>query len=176
MTRPRGRVLAASAAIAGLLFLAACAAEADEPNVVADDVIDGAAVADEGDAGDSDPSQLVPEECSDAYVLAAAPADIAEIALMPADWPAPPDGAILCMTSETMDGSSETASYASHTGIEGVFDHYSAALSGYEIFRADGAETGTGYATLDGVGAGVAFQIRETDGGFVLVFGSESGL
>lgn len=171
--RPRG-AFAAAATMVALLTLTACTGAPEEPAPITD----AAMGEDSGQSGigDSDPSQLVPEECADAYLFAAGPADIAEITLMPADWPASPAGAILCLTSETMDGSSETASYATEAPIEDVFAHYEGALTGYEVYRSDGAETGTGYATLDGVGADVAFQIRETDGGFVLVFGAERGL
>lgn len=114
----------------------------------------------------------VPEECAEAFPLAYEPADIAMIESLPADWPAPPGGATLCMTSETMDGSSETASYATESPIDDVFAHYEAQLSGYDVFRSDGAENGTGYATLDGTNGDIAFQVREADGGFILVFGS----
>lgn len=117
------------------------------------------------------PSADVPEECAEAFPLAFAPADIADIALQPADWPAPPDGATLCATAETLGGGTETASYAFDEPIEAALGHYESALTGYELHRADGAESGTGWATLDGTGSDVSFQVREADGGFVLVFG-----
>ncbi|WP_164861749.1 hypothetical protein, partial [Microbacterium sp. CPCC 204701] len=117
----------------------------------------------------------VPEECAQAFPLAYAPADIAMIESLPVDWPAPPAGAILCVTSETVGGSSETASYATETPIGDVLAHYEAQLPGYDLDRSDGAENGTGYATLDGTNGDIAFQVRETDGGFILAFGSGDG-
>ncbi|WP_460772734.1 hypothetical protein [Microbacterium sp. GXF7504] len=112
----------------------------------------------------------VPEACRDAFPLAMPGVDAADLELMPADWPAPPSGAVLCTTMDSVGGGSESAGYAIDLPVEDVFAHYEASLSGYELFRSDGAENGTGYATLDGVGADVGFQVRETDGGFTLVF------
>jgi len=172
--RPRVALAAAATTTFALLTLTACTGAPEEPDTTTEAVT--AEASGQSGTGESDPSQLVPEECAEAYPLAAAPADIAEITLMPTDWPAPPDDAILCLTSETLDGSTETASYATDAAIEEVLSYYETSLSSYEIYRADGAETGTGYAALDGVGGDVAFQVRETDGGFILVFGTESGL
>ncbi|GGH40704.1 hypothetical protein [Microbacterium album] len=112
----------------------------------------------------------VPQECQDAYPLAVVPADLADVASVPDDWPAPPAGAVLCLTSGSFDDTTETASYATDAPIEDVLAHYEAALAGYELYRADGAENGTGYDTLDGERPGLGVQIRETDGGFVIVF------
>jgi hypothetical protein len=125
----------------------------------------------------SDPSELVDEVCLEAYPLSAlAPADIDALTLMPADWPAPPDDAVLCATSESdgegIDGAPYTiqdADYASSASIDSVLAHYEGALGSHELVRTDGAESGTGYAALDGTVGEIGFQIRETDGGFTVL-------
>ncbi|GAA1930755.1 hypothetical protein GCM10009775_23510 [Microbacterium aoyamense] len=134
----------------------------------------GAPEADGGEAADplvSGPVDVdVPDECRETYPLAVVPADIADVELQPGDWPEPPEGSTLCATSGSIDGASETASYATTQPFEEVAAFYEAALSGYETYRSDGAESGTGYATLDGAGSEVDFQVRESDGGFLVVF------
>ncbi|WP_308797330.1 hypothetical protein [Agromyces silvae] len=117
----------------------------------------------------------VPEECAAAYLGAVVPADIADVEAIPADWPEPPAGSTLCVTGG--GGSVETASYAATAGIDEVIAHYESALpASYERFRVSGEENGTGYESLDGQGADVAFQIRESDGGFVIAFALQEGL
>lgn len=165
MSRPARTVLHVAAILAATLSLAACSGDLGLPDVT-DDVVTGDST--DGATGDaSDPSHLVPEECSD-YLFAVAPAELGEVELMPADWPAPPEGSVLCVTST--GGSTETASYALDTPITEVLDYYESVLTADGMFRADGAENGTGYATLDGATAEVQFQVRESDGGFVLAF------
>ncbi len=121
-------------------------------------------------ATDPEPMGEVPEECLAGFPMAMPDADIADLELMPADWPAPPAGSTLCITMGTVGGSTESAGYAVDLPIEDVFAHYEAAVQGYETLRTDGMENGSGYATLDGIGSDVDFQIRERDGGFTLMF------
>ncbi|MDR5698574.1 hypothetical protein [Agromyces aerolatus] len=117
----------------------------------------------------------VPEECAAAFVGAVVPADLADVEARPADWPEPPAGSTLCVTGG--GGSVETASYAATAGIDEVLAHYESVLpASYERFRVSGEENGTGYESLDGQGAEVAFQIRESDGGFVIAFALQEGL
>lgn len=167
MTAARARAprLLALAALAALA-LTGCAAAAPDDAVAEDVAAQDAIEPAEGEELVAD----VPEECREAFPTAGQPADLADVDLLPADWPAPPAGATLCLTMDTVGGTSESASYAADLAIDDVFAHYESALSGYDMFRADGAENGTGYATLDGVGADVDFQIRESNGGFVLLF------
>jgi hypothetical protein len=117
----------------------------------------------------------VPEECAAAFLGAVVPADLADVEAHPADWPEPPAGSTLCVTGG--GGSVETASYAATAGIDEVLAHYESALpASYERFRVSGEENGTGYESLDGQGGDVAFQIRETDGGFIIAFALQEGL
>lgn len=175
LPRPAAPILVGAAAV---LALTACAPEApttEDP--VGQDPVAQDPVAQDPPAA-SDPSGLVDEVCLEAYPLSAlAPADIEALTLMPADWPAPPEDAVLCSTSESggegIDGEPYTiqnADYASSTAIDAVLAHYEGALGGHELVRSDGAESGTGYASLDGTLGDVAFQIRETDGGFTVLF------
>lgn len=163
----------AAAAVAGLLLLAGCGGgeridvegELDTPGLAVDVPADD--VPDEFDEA--------PEECADAYPQAYLAADIADVEVMPVDWPEPPAGSTLCITSDTVGGGVEAASYANELVIDEILAHYESALSGsYELTRTGGDETGTGYDTLDGVRDDLSFQIREHDGGFVIVFASEA--
>lgn len=156
-------VLGASIAVA----LAGCSTSVERPgDPVWGDVVDQL-VDDEG-TGDA------PEECLEVSIYSVAGADIADVTSQPADWPAPPAGSVLCATSGSANA--ETASYASALTIDEVFDHYASSLpSGYDAVVLSGEENGTGYASLDGAGAGVAFQIRANDGGFTIVFASDGG-
>lgn len=178
MSRARSRLLLALG-VAAALALTGCAggAGADQgadPGAIepADELVEDGALEDAlGDREDLG----VPEECAAAFVGAVGPADLADVEARPADWPEPPSGSTLCVTGG--GGSVETASYASTAGIEEVLAHYESALpAAYERFRVSGEENGTGYESLDGQGAEVAFQIRESDGGFVIAFAVQEGL
>jgi uncharacterized protein YceK len=159
--------LVAALAVASLWTLAGCT---DAASV--DDGTEGPAVSDMVDDAE-DAFADTPEECREAFPLAMGGADIADLALLPSDWPAPPDGAVLCGTAETIGGARETASYAIDAPIGDVLTHYETALTGYETFRESGDENGTGYDSLSGGDDVFGFQIRESDGGFVLAFGRD---
>ena len=124
----------------------------------------------DGPTTDPEPMGEVPQECREGFPMAMPDADIADLELMPTDWPAPPAGSTLCTTMGTVGGSTESAGYAVDLPIEDIFAHYENAVQGYETVRTDGTENGTGYATLDGIGAEVDFQIRQREGGFDLLF------
>lgn len=164
-----GRTALAAVCAAAALALGGCsfslgtsldqgADAADEPDRTVEDLTDDLA----DDAG-------VPEECLAVSIASFPGADLADVAALPADWPEPPAGSILCATSD--GGTTETAAYAASVAFDRVVAHYESSLpAAYETVRLSGEENGTGYASLDGVGPGVGFQIRENDGGFTLVF------
>lgn len=168
MTRRATRVVWAGFAAATLAALVGCAA--------AGDGADGLDAADDPVPLSDDAYADVPEGCRENYPFAALPADIADVGLQPVDWPAPPADATLCLTTDTVGGSIESAAYATNAAIDDVLAHYESALAAYDVFRTSGADNGTGYETLDGTAGDVEFQIRESDGGFLLVFGlSDTG-
>ncbi|OUZ11703.1 hypothetical protein BHE97_04135 [Aeromicrobium sp. PE09-221] len=162
----RGRATAWVGGVSVLLALTACSspaddtAEEDRDEVVVEDTADGVEV---------------PAECREAYAYAAAGGSLDDIEALPDGWPAAPGGSTLCVTAD--GGSVETASYVTAAPIEEVLAYYERELAGdYEVVRVDGAENGTGYDSLDGSGEAIGFQIRESDGGFVIAFvgGDES--
>jgi hypothetical protein len=128
---------------------------------------------DEPDAGDDAPgsdaptADGVPKECS-IYPFAMEPADPDEITLAPASWPAPPAGATLCVTSTTMDSSTEVAEYALGADPETILGYYEAQLGvQWNVER----EAGVGNEILTGYDDTVGFQIVTRDGGFKIAFG-----
>ena len=129
----------------------------------------------EGDVGEQTElgDEEMPQECATVSVGWYPGVDVASLGNMPGDWPAPPAESTLC---STVSGSSiETAAYASPLGIDDVFAFYEAALpAAYESERLDGDDTGTGYASLTANGPGLAFEVRENDGGFTLAFANET--
>lgn len=148
----------------------------------------GCAGADTSSEGVADPSGIheedfdrpstddvdgMPPECAVVGVGWYPGIDIANVETMPADWPEAPEGATLCSTLS--GGSVQTAVYASDWGTDAIFEYYGDSLpAGYTATQASGADNGTGYATLEGNGPGVAFQVRENDGGFTLAFANEA--
>ncbi|WP_435528014.1 hypothetical protein [Microbacterium aurantiacum] len=51
---------------------------------------------------------------------------------------------------------------------------YEAALpAGFTAEHVSGEKNGTGYGSLEGDGPGIAFQVRENDGGFTLASAAE---
>lgn len=117
-----------------------------------------------------DPGPIdIPAECDGVGVGWYPGVDIANVESQPQDWPAPPAESTLCSTAG--GGNTETATYANAAPFDAIVAHYADALpAGYTGEQSTGEENGTGYATLDGAGSGVRFQVRETEGGFTLVF------
>lgn len=153
----RGGAIAAAAC---LLALSACSSSDEDDKAVDRDDAVTEDVAEGTDA---------PTECLEAYIGAAGGADLDDVESMPDDWPQAPEGSTLCVTAE--GGSVETASYASTTPVEEILAYYEQQLAAaYEVYRVSGEENGTGYDSLDGSGEAVAFQVRESDGGFVIAF------
>lgn len=115
----------------------------------------------------------MPPECAVVSVGWYPGIDISNVENMPADWPAPPEDSTLCATSS--GGSIQTAAYASPLSIDEVLAFYEAALpAGFTAAQVSGEENGTGYESLEGNGPGIAFQVRENDGGFTLAFAAEA--
>lgn len=112
----------------------------------------------------------VPEECLTAFPVAMDAPDLGEVTLLPADWPQAPEGATLCQTSATLDGGVETVDYATDRAAADVLAAYEAALSGYDVVRAD---QGLG-EQLSGTVGSVSFEITTRDGAYSVLF-AEAG-
>lgn len=167
-----GVALAASALVVTSLMLAACGQADGGSGEVGSGSAAGIQPAQSGDEGGAGDEQI-PAECVTVAIGWHPGVDIADVEAMPGDWPEPPKGSTLCSTSG--GDSVETAAYASDLPIEDVFAHYESALpDGYGSAHVSGADTGTGYPSLDGSGPGIAFEIRQNDGGFTLVFAREA--
>jgi len=164
----RGRSALVAVTVAGALALVGCqAVDSAVPGSSGDRGVVGAA--DGAQDPVADVAGDMPEECVEVTIGWYPGVDIADVDLMPADWPAPPSGSTLCSTST--GGSIQTASYASPLSIDDVFAHYEAGLpDAYTTVRLSGEETGTGYESLEGENGEVGFEIRRNDGGFTLAF------
>jgi hypothetical protein len=168
IVRPRSprsrarRALLVGALVPLALLGAACGGDDDEA-VGADD---GGNDATTEDTLFDQQSLGVPEECIGAYPFAMEAPDPDEISLAPAGWPAPPEGATLCVTSETIGSETEVAEYATSATDEEVLAYYEAELGGFELAR----EAGVGREILTGYDDTVGFQIQPTDAGFKVVF------
>ena len=129
----------------------------------------GAPNADRGDGADGpdEGAPQVPEECRTAFPLAYAEPDLADVALLPGGFPDPPVPATLCLTSETVGGGTETASYATEASPEEVLAGYEEALASFGAAR---EEDGIGRAIVTATAGDVAVQVTPQDGGFVLAF------
>lgn len=108
----------------------------------------------------------VPEACLTAFPVAMDAPDLGEVTLLPADWPEAPEGATLCQTSATLDGGVETVDYATDRPAADVLAAYEAALSGYDVVRAD---EGLG-EQLSGTAGSVSFEITTRDGAYSVLF------
>lgn len=164
MSRPALRRAVPASLVAAALLLTACGSD-DDGGDTASSGGDAGAV---DDGGDVQADSGVPEECAEAFPTAFGPADISDVELLPADFPEPPDGAVLCETGGTADGSQEYLNYASDLGEEEVFAHYEAGLP-----DAERGEDGIGAPILSGSADGVYWQVEAEDGGFSIVVAQE---
>lgn len=167
MSIARRLVTGAVALALGGIALVGCAEQihpaASDPPVI--DVED-----EQPDDADSPREAGVPEECIEAFPYVFAPADIADVSQLPADWPEAPEGAVLCMTAS--GGSIETADFATEASFEEVAAYYEQALIGRgESERVSGADNGTGWDALGGSVDGVHYQVQERDTGYRIAFG-----
>lgn len=113
-------------------------------------------------------ASTAPEECRDAFPMAMVMPDLADVAMIPADFPEPPVDATLCQTSSTLEGNMESADYATDASAEEVLAAYETALAPYGAAR---SEDGMGRPMIAGeADGGVFIQVTPKDGGFSLVF------
>lgn len=125
----------------------------------------GSAAPEEVDLGAIQAESGVPTECLDAFPAAMTEPDLADVSLLPAEWPALPSGDTLCQTSSTLDGSVETVDFATEETPAAVLDAYEAALSSFEVERVD---QGLG-PQLVGTVSGVAFEITPREGAYTVL-------
>lgn len=94
-------------------------------------------------------------------------ADLADVAGLPADWPAPPVPALLCGTSGGAGSDSGSATYATPATPTTVLGQYEAALPAtYEVTRQDGADG----EMLTGRAGDVTFRLEAREGAYSLTF------
>jgi hypothetical protein len=161
--RPRRAALAlASTAFALTGFLSACTGGSE--NTATPPI--GAADA-EDDLHDVAKDAGVPEECAEPFPLALTKPDPESVELTPAGWPEPPVDAVLCSTSEIMDGGQESLDYATDASADEILAAYETALAD---FGATIDDQGTGIPMVVGQKDGTSFQVRPQDGGFVVFF------
>lgn len=155
MTKTR-RHAATAIVVAGFLALAACSGGSDDTD---DDFAAPDEIVETVEAG-------APLACASAFPTAIGKPDIAEVAMLPAGWPAPPPGSTLCQTAETVGGSRENADYATDLDAEQVLVAYEDALDpAYGLSRQEG---GLGGEVLVGAFDGIDFQITPGDGKFTI--------
>ncbi|WP_418057550.1 hypothetical protein [Pimelobacter simplex] len=161
---------ALAAALAALALIAAgCGDDDTEPTPGADG--GGPAVTEDGggDGGGDGDDALgdVPEECKEPFPLAIGTPDLGDVTLLPDGFPDPPVEAVLCLTSETIGGQNETASYATEASEEEVLAGYESALASFDATR----ETdGIGRSIVTATAGDVFVQVTPQDGGFVIAF------
>ena len=164
--RPHHRLLPlAGLVLATALSLSACGEDGSTTSA-------SAAATDEAlsDLGEIAEDAGVPEECHDAFPADVVPVDIADVELMPSDWPEPPVDATLCRTSATMDDTVSIAGYATTSSPAEVLDAYETALAGtWEVTREDG----TFGEVLTGTADDVWFQVETRDGAYDLTFSTQ---
>lgn len=155
------RRFALALAAATALVVTGCGSD-DPGDRVGGSSAEGAAGAPAGDA----PAGDVPEECGELYPFAHEAPDLADVKLLPADFPEPPVDATLCEAGGAGEGQ-EYAAYATSAGAEEVLAAYEDALASYDAVR---AEDGLGNPIVNATAGDVAVQVSTKDGGFSLVF------
>lgn len=149
-----------AAALALIAALAGCTAEGG-PSDSAD--ADAAVT----DTATQSSESGAPEECAAPFPQAFTVPDIAEVQALPAEWPDPPPGSTLCLTSSGLGGAAiESLSYASETPEAAILAHYEQVLAAYAVER---TPSPTGGEMLTGDGAGIGFQVQPGVGSFVIV-------
>lgn len=165
----RRRSAASAAVVLAVIALVGCSPEGSRP----EEPVDPAGIVEEEfDTHVDADVEGMPPECAVVAVGWYPGIDISNVENLPADWPPAPRDSVLCATRG--GGSIHTAAYASPLSIDEVFAFYEAALpAGFTAEHVSGEENGTGYESLEGNGPGIAFQVRENDGGFTLAFAVE---
>jgi hypothetical protein len=167
---PRRRSRARSALAVSVLAVASLGAACgddggggEDPDAAPLDV-GGELGSDSSDSAGGPSAAGVPEECAP-FLLAVGPADQSEIEHAPHDFPEPPAGSMLCLTSETMDGSTETADYAYEGDVAEVYSHYESTLGPeWNLERVENI----GGDVLSGGTDEVGLEVRSVEGGFRL--------
>jgi hypothetical protein len=150
----------AGALLAAGLLLTACGGDAEADAAVEEAVGDAVA---EG-------LPEAPEQCLAPFPLAVGGATLDDVDLIPADWPAAPDGAVLCGTGGTLDGNQDYAEYAVTLDGEALLAYYQGAFpAGYTVEPTDTI----GGPGLTGTAGDVTFVVEPRDGGMNLVFAVE---
>lgn len=103
-----------------------------------------------------------PAECAGSFPFSIGPATLDDLSLLPADWPGPPEDSVLCATTHTNGGLTETADFVTALAPGEVLAHYTTTLPGR-------ARLETVDATLVGSIGAVSFQIRPDEGRFTIV-------
>jgi hypothetical protein len=108
----------------------------------------------------------IPVECAGSFPFTLGPVTLHDLSLMPAAWPPAPGSSVLCATTRTSGGLTETAEYATALDAATVLEYYADALP-----AAAGVEFIDGSAGVVLVGAldPVSFEIRPVDGRFTIV-------
>ena len=161
------RALLATALLASGLLLTACGGDAEADAAAALESAVEEAAGDLADAGADAGLPPAPEECLAAFPLAVGGATLDDVDLIPADWPAAPDSAVLCGTGGTPDGNQDYAEYAVALDGEALLAHYEGAFpAGYTVEPTD-TIYGPG---LTGTAGEVTFVVEPRDGALNLVF------
>jgi hypothetical protein len=147
------RLLAGSAVVAALSMTACGSSQSDDQLSRGSDPVAEVAV---------------PDACKGPFPLAYAQVDDDDVALMPDDWPDPPADSTLCTADGNVDGTRETAGYASASDSDEVLAEYEAALKGtYDVKR---VKDGSGAEVLEGENDEIAFQIKPSSDRFTIAF------
>lgn len=119
------------------------------------------------DTTTEDSPDAAPEECATAFPQAFTAPDLAEVDALPADWPDPPEGSTLCLTSSGLgEAAIESMSYATEAAEAAVLTYYEQALAAYTVER---TPSPTGGEMLAGDGGGIGFQVQPGEGSIVIV-------
>jgi len=153
--------------LAAALLLTGCGSDDDSGTTSSGG--DVGASGDGGGGGGTDTG--APEECAEPFPTAFGEADIADVELLPADFPEPPSNSTLCETGGTAGGGQEYANYASPLSEEEVFTYYENNLPAE--YNAERTEDGLGEPILAGSDGDLYWQIESEDGGFSLVLGTD---
>lgn len=152
-----------AAVLAALALLAAgCGDDDTEPSPTP-----GVEADDGGGGGDDDLAGDVPEECRGPFPQAFGTPDLGDISMLPDGFPDPPVAAVLCLTSETVGGQTETASYATDASEEEILAGYESALASYDATR---EQDGVGRPIVTATAGEVFLQVTPQEGGFVIAF------
>ncbi|SEP00901.1 hypothetical protein [Trujillonella endophytica] len=165
MSRPALRRALPAGLFAAALLLTGCGSDDDDSTGASGG---GVGAVDDGGTGTDTGA---PEECAEAFPTAFGVADIADVELLPDDFPEPPADSTLCETGGTGNGGQEYANYASPLGEEELFAYYEENLpAGYAAER---TEDGLGEPILAGQSGELYWQIESEDGGFSLVLATD---